>query len=85
AGRTEEAAEILAGIDARLLAAALGEEDEDVVVYDLSEELEEADEDADGSEEPDAATDERGGAPEAVEPGSASSGSDERETDGDDR
>lgn len=81
AGRTEEAAEILAGIDARLLAAALGEEDEDVVVYDLSEELEEADEDADGSEEPDATTDEPGGAPDADEAGPASSGSDERETD----
>ncbi|WP_228485314.1 hypothetical protein [Cellulosimicrobium sp. JZ28] len=81
AGRTEEAAEILAGIDARLLAAALGEEDEDVVVYDLSEELEEADEDADGSVEPDATTDEPGGAPDADEAGSASSGSDERETD----
>lgn len=46
AGRTEEAAEILAGIDASLLAAALGEED-DVVVYDLTDELEESEQLAD--------------------------------------
>ncbi|MFD4991750.1 hypothetical protein ACFWH7_16880 [Cellulosimicrobium cellulans] len=43
AGRTEEAAEILAGIDASLLAAVLGEED-DVVVYDLTDEIDDADE-----------------------------------------
>ena len=48
AGRTEEAAEILAGIDASLLAAVLGEDD-DVVVYDLTEE---ADEDGDAVAEP---------------------------------
>ncbi|MBN0040095.1 hypothetical protein JN535_07910 [Cellulosimicrobium cellulans] len=40
AGRTEEAAEILAGIDANLLAAVLGEDD-DVVVYDLTDEIDE--------------------------------------------
>jgi len=44
AGRTEEAAEILAGIDSDLLAVVLGEPDEDVVVYDLTEESELADE-----------------------------------------
>lgn len=44
AGRTEEAAEILAGIDASLLAAVLGEEDDDVVVYDLTDEIDEPDE-----------------------------------------
>ena len=43
AGRTEEAAEILGGIDASLLAAVLGEED-DVVVYDLTDEIDEIDE-----------------------------------------
>ncbi|MGN6241006.1 MAG: hypothetical protein ACTHNI_14860 [Cellulosimicrobium cellulans] len=41
AGRTEEAAEILAGIDSNLLAAALGEDD-DVVVYDLTDDVEES-------------------------------------------
>jgi hypothetical protein len=48
AGRTEEAAEILAGIDASLLAAVLGEDD-DVVVYDLTDEV---DEDGDAVAEP---------------------------------
>ncbi len=86
AGRTEEAAEILAGIDARLLAAALGEEDEDVVVYDLSEELEEEDEDSDVTgDEPDASTGEPEAAPDEAETGSASSDPDERPTDGGDR
>ncbi|KLN32908.1 hypothetical protein FB00_20380 [Cellulosimicrobium funkei] len=48
AGRDDEAAEILAGIDASLLAAVLGEDD-DVVVYDLTEEV---DEDGDAVAEP---------------------------------
>jgi len=50
AGRTEEAAEILAGIDASLLGSALGDEEDDVVVYDLTEESEESEE-SDESEE----------------------------------
>lgn len=51
AGRTEEAAELLAGIDASLLAAALGDEDDDVVVYDLTEELDDLeDAEVDGDE-----------------------------------
>ncbi|MDF9878719.1 hypothetical protein [Cellulosimicrobium cellulans] len=55
AGRTEEAAEILGGIDASLLAAVLGEED-DVVVYDLTDEIDEIDEaDEPGGREADAA------------------------------
>lgn len=55
AGRTEEAAEILGGIDASLLAAVLGEED-DVVVYDLTDEIDEIDEaDEPGEREADAA------------------------------
>jgi hypothetical protein len=37
-GRTEEAAQILAGIDPSALDPAFGEDDEDVVVYDLAEE-----------------------------------------------
>lgn len=37
AGRTEEAAEILAGIDASFLVTGPGDDDEDVVVYDLSD------------------------------------------------
>lgn len=49
AGRTEEAAQILAGIDASLLAAALGEEDDDVVVYDLTDEIEEPEQSEDAA------------------------------------
>ncbi|OLT53107.1 hypothetical protein [Cellulosimicrobium sp. CUA-896] len=36
-GRTDEAAELLARVDASALGSALGEDDEDVVVYDLAE------------------------------------------------
>lgn len=52
AGRTEEAAEILAGIDASLLAAVLGEDD-DVVVYDLTDEVDEDGEPVAEPDEPD--------------------------------
>ncbi|WP_435735721.1 hypothetical protein V5D56_12905 [Cellulosimicrobium sp. PMB13] len=38
AGRTDEAASVLAGIDASFLVAGPGDDDEDVVVYDLSDE-----------------------------------------------
>ncbi len=78
AGRTEEAAEILAGIDSDLLAVVLGEPDEDVVVYDLTEDLDdgaESDEDGDDSEEADDVVDGPGtGAPEPSVPEPETSG-----------
>ncbi|UKJ64589.1 hypothetical protein H1Q78_03985 [Cellulosimicrobium cellulans] len=64
AGRTEEAAEILAGIDASLLAAVLGEDD-DVVVYDLTDEV---DEDGDAAAEPAGADVDAGQAPDGTAP-----------------
>ncbi|MFF2266625.1 hypothetical protein ACFVTZ_00005 [Cellulosimicrobium cellulans] len=64
AGRTEEAAEILAGIDASLLAAVLGEDD-DVVVYDLTDEV---DEDGDAAAEPADADVDAGQAPDGTAP-----------------
>lgn len=63
AGRPDEAAELLAGIDAADLAAAVGEDPEDeIVVYDLAEEAELADgddTDADRSADHDAEADTR--------------------------
>ncbi|MBM7497130.1 MULTISPECIES: hypothetical protein [Oerskovia] len=54
AGRTEEAAAILADVDPRALAAALGTSlDEDVVVYDLTEDAVEIDDEADSDDETD--------------------------------
>ncbi len=57
AGRTEEAAAILADVDPRALAAALGTSlDEDVVVYDLTEDAVEIDDEANGDDETDDTT-----------------------------
>ncbi|MBD7951055.1 hypothetical protein [Oerskovia sp. USHLN155] len=57
AGRTEEAAAILADVDPRALAAALGTSlDEDVVVYDLTEDAVEIDDETDGDDETDDTT-----------------------------
>jgi tetratricopeptide (TPR) repeat protein len=63
AGRTQEAAALLAGIDSDVLAAALGEPEEDVVVYDLTEDPESRDE----VEEPEDLDAEGGAAPASAE------------------
>jgi tetratricopeptide (TPR) repeat protein len=57
AGRTQEAAEILSGIDASALGSAFGADDEDVVVYDLADDVDDVedgvgDADADDAEPP---------------------------------
>lgn len=85
AGRTEEAAEILAGIDASLLAAVLGEDD-DVVVYDLTDEVDEdgdavaepADADADADADAGQAVDDR--APKDTVPDDATTGAQNSES-----
>ena len=80
AGRTEEAAELLAGIDASLLAAALGDQDDDVVVYDLTEELddlEDAEVDADEPDVDESDADDADGSAEDAEDSAEADGADE--------
>ncbi|MHA7132696.1 hypothetical protein [Oerskovia turbata] len=75
-GRSEEAAALLADVDPRALAAALGTSlDEDVVVYDLTEDAVEIDEDGEHEDsehedsDDDSATDDSAEATSVAEPG----------------